>query len=266
MAVIFLAFLGIVGFADASGHQSGSGALVVDSFLKPVEYSHTLRVCNAYAGDESFSVEIGGINSMMGAPIKYKECQQLNLVKPLVRGDRLDFRTEKLPIGTFAIDSLPRYDAVMYVVIHRSNSELDPVSFQSHMFATSKDAQVAVLDTYAGDAKAALLLANSTGHWEGTILPFGTAFGVPQGAYQIILSDGSADSKIRVRFTAARGESYLVLRTGRGKVGNSTSTEYPQDLLVYPTTEDDVLDQKSGAHHSFASLIVPALALVSFRF
>ena len=33
MAVIFLAFLGIVGFADASGHQSGSGALVVDSSL-----------------------------------------------------------------------------------------------------------------------------------------------------------------------------------------------------------------------------------------
>ena len=39
--------------------------------------------------------------------------------------------------------SIERYDAVMYVVIHRSNSELDPVSFQSHMFAASKDAQAA---------------------------------------------------------------------------------------------------------------------------
>ena len=50
-------------------------------FLKPVEYSHTLRVCNAYAGDESFSVEIGGINSMMGAPIKYKAIFGLSFVR-----------------------------------------------------------------------------------------------------------------------------------------------------------------------------------------
>ena len=44
--------------------------------------------------------------------------------------------------------SIERYDAVMYVVIHRSNSELDPVSFQSHMFAASKDAQAAFLSVF----------------------------------------------------------------------------------------------------------------------
>ena len=72
-----------------------------------------------------------------------------------------------------------------------------------------RNAQVAVLDTYTGEAKAALLLANSTGRrlefreslsiqarstrggisdpegqWEGTVLPFGTAFGIPDGTYQ----------------------------------------------------------------------------------
>ena len=53
---------------------------------------------------------------------------------------------------------------------------------------------------------------------------------------------------------------------GRGKVGNSTDSGYPQDLVVYPTTEDDVLDLKSGTCCSFASFVVSALALLSFLF
>ncbi|CAE7935699.1 unnamed protein product [Symbiodinium necroappetens] len=101
-----------------------------------------------------------------------------------------------------------------------------------------RNAQVAVLDTYTGEAKAALLLANSTGQWEGTVLPFGTAFGIPDGTYQVILSDGSADSKIRAPFTAVKGESYIVLRTGvTEKMANSSGIDYPQDLIVFPASK-----------------------------
>ncbi|CAE7480706.1 unnamed protein product [Symbiodinium pilosum] len=206
---------GLAGLAAAGSiHQRTSKALTAGSFLKPVEFEHTLRVCNAYPGDEQFHVEMGGDSIMTGSPVAYKECQQMNLTKPLMPGDRLDFRADKVPAASFTVYSLPKYNAVMYVVVHRQGASTDAVSFQSHMFATAKNAQVAVLDTYTGEAKAALLLANSTGQWEGTVLPFGTAFGVPDGTYQIILSDGSAESKIRAPFTAVKGESYIVLRTG----------------------------------------------------
>ncbi|OLP93596.1 hypothetical protein AK812_SmicGene24472 [Symbiodinium microadriaticum] len=243
----FLALFGLTGLAAAGTiHQRTSKTLAAGSFLKPVEYEHTLRVCNAYPGTERFQVEMGGVSIMTGAPMGYKECQQLNLTKPLMPGDRLDFRADSLPVATFTVDSLPKYNAVMYVAVHRRGFTTDAVSFQSHMFSTAKNAQVAVLDTYTGEAKAALLLANSTGQWEGTVLPFGTAFGIPDGTYQVILSDGSADSKIRAPFTAVKGESYIVLRTGvTEKMANSSGIDYPQDLIVFPVTSAGLEDSFS---------------------
>jgi len=260
----FLALFGFTGLAAAGTiHQRGSKTLAAGSFLKPVEYEHTLRVCNAYPGTERFQVEMAGVSIMTGAPMGYKECQQLNLTKPLMPGDRLDFRADSLPAATFTVDSLPKYNAVMYVVVHRRGSTADAVSFQSHMFSTAKNAQVAVLDTYTGEAKAALLLANSTGQWEGTVLPFGTAFGIPDGTYQVILSDGSADSKIRALFTAVKGESYIVLRTGvTEKMANSSGIDYPQDLIVFPVTSAG-WGHRSSAGRMLTGLLMPMLALIA---
>mmetsp|Transcript_9207 Transcript_9207/g.16936 ORF Transcript_9207/g.16936 Transcript_9207/m.16936 type:complete len:259 (-) Transcript_9207:136-912(-) len=252
----FLVLFGLLGLAEAGTIHRRT------TFLKPVEFEHTLRVCNAYPGYESFQVEMKGESIMTGAPLRYKECQQLNLTKPLMPGDRLDFRADKMAAATFAVDSLPKYNAIMYVVVHRRDAATDAVSFQSHMFATSKNAQVAVLDTYTGKAKAALLLANSTGQWEGTVLPFGTAFGISEGTYQIILSDGSANSKIRAPFTAVEGESYIVLRTGvMEEAANSTSIRYPQDLVVFPLTSAG-WGQRSSAERMLAGLVLPALTLI----
>ncbi|CAE7577244.1 unnamed protein product [Symbiodinium natans] len=294
----FLALFGLTGLAAGTVHQRASKNLATDSFLKPVEYEHTLRalwlelprhaqtVCNAYPGTERFDVEMGGVSIMTGPQMAYQECQQLNLTKPLMPGDRLDFRADTLSVATFTVDSLPKqcgstgqhvvgYNAVMYIVepwpifatwkacVYRRGATTDAVSFQSHMFARSKNAQVAVLDTYTGEAKAALLLANSTGQWEGTVLPFGTAFGVPDGTYQVILSDGSAESKIRAPFTAVKGESYIVLRTGvTEKAANSSSIAYPQDLVVYPVTSSG-WGQRSSAARVLAGLLIPLLAFIS---
>lgn len=117
--------------------------------------------------------------------------------------------------------------------------------------------------TPTGEAKAALLLANSTGQWEGTVLPFGTAFGIPDGTYQVILSDGSADSKIRAPFTAVKGESYIVLRTGvTEKMANSSGIDYPQDLIVFPVTSAG-WGHRSSAGRMLTGLLMPMLALIA---
>ncbi|CAJ1436308.1 unnamed protein product [Effrenium voratum] len=73
---------------------------------------------------------------------------------------------------------------MMSIVKVQRRDATDAVSFQSHIFASARNAQIAVMDSYVGRDKAALLLANSTGAWEGTVLPFGTAFGLANGSYQ----------------------------------------------------------------------------------
>eukprot|EP00913_Durusdinium_trenchii_P023702 g22263.t1 len=106
------------------------------SFLKPVEFQHQLRLCNAYPGTEVFRVELAGQN---------------------------------LTKSSFTVDSLPGYDAILYIVVQRQDARTDSVTFQSHLFAMARNAQVAVMDTYVGQAKAALLMSNSTGRTRGGV-------------------------------------------------------------------------------------------------
>lgn len=131
------------------------------SFLKPVEFQHRLRLCNAYPGTEVFRVEKGGENLTNG--LAYKECQQVASKQSLRVGDRLKFVADQLPMSSFTVDALPQYDAMLYIVVQRQDAKSDAVAFQSHLFATSRNAQVAVMDTYVGKAKAALLLVNASG-------------------------------------------------------------------------------------------------------
>lgn len=210
------------------------------SFLKPTEYQHRLRVCNAYPGSEVFRVEKDGQNlTKNGASLVYKECQEAHLTAPLKVGDRLSFVADSLPMGSFTVDALPQYDAMLYIVVQRQDARYDAVAFQSHLFAAARNAQVAVMDTYVGKAKAALLLANATGEESGskegtlsyTVMPFGTAFGVADGNYEVILSDGSAYSKIRSPLQTKQGESYIVLRTGVGLAGKGSE----MNLMVFPS-------------------------------
>ncbi|CAK9029853.1 unnamed protein product [Durusdinium trenchii] len=188
------------------------------SFLKPVEFQHQLRLCNAYPGTEVFRVELAGQN-LTKSSLAYKECDEAKLEKPLQVGDRLNFIADHLPMGSFTVDSLPGYDAILYIVVQRQDARTDSVTFQSHLFAMARNAQVAVMDTYVGQAKAALLMSNSTGAETNstpgyTVMPFGTAFGLAEGNYQVILSDGSAESRLQLPLqTTLRAELPFLRRT-----------------------------------------------------
>lgn len=235
--MLSLLSLGVVTIATATQFNT---EVKQQSFLKSIEYQHRLRVCNAYPGSEVFRVEKAGQNlTKNGASLAYKECQEAHMREPLKAGDRLSFFADTLPMGSFTIDALPQYDAMLYIVVQRHDERSDAVAFQSHLFAAARNAQVAVMDTYVGKAKAALLLANATGEGGAskggiqsyTVMPFGTAFGVADGNYQVILSDGSADSKIRSPLQTRQGESYLVLRTGVGLAGKGSE----MNLMVFPS-------------------------------
>ncbi|CAJ1344182.1 unnamed protein product, partial [Effrenium voratum] len=199
MAFLFLALLCV---SQATKFHEGT------HILKPIQFHQKLRLCNAYPGKEVFHVERDGAMLTAKDSLKYKECGDANLTEPLAPGDHLNFHADGLPMGTFTIDSLPQYNAMLYVVVQRRDAT-DAVSFQSHIFASARNAQIAVMDSYVGRDKAALLLANSTGAWEGTVLPFGTAFGLANGSYQVVLSDGSAGS-LRRPLQVVDGERRMI--------------------------------------------------------
>lgn len=83
--------------------------------------------------------------------------------------------------------------------VQRHDARTDAVAFQSHLFAEARPgqplerpfpavrtAQVAVMDSYVGQAKAALLLTDgAAGDVNYTVMPFGTAFGLARGTYQV---------------------------------------------------------------------------------
>merc|ERR1719353_2100658 len=74
---------------------------------------------------------------------------------PLKTGDKLEFKFGDDSMGTFEVGALP-LNAVMMLVIHRHDQISTAVSFESHVFANMDNAQVAVMDTYKGNAKGTL--------------------------------------------------------------------------------------------------------------
>merc|ERR1719441_19974 len=83
----------------------------------------------------------------------YKTCREFQ--SPLKAGDKIEFKVGDAMAGTFSVSDLPENDAVLLLVIHRHDTISTAVSFESHVFANLLNAQVAIIDTYKGAAKAA---------------------------------------------------------------------------------------------------------------
>ena len=66
-------------------------------------------------------------------------------------GDKLEFKVGDASAGTFSVSDLPNNDAVLLLVIHRHDTLSTAVSFESHVFASLQNAQVAIIDTYKAD-------------------------------------------------------------------------------------------------------------------
>ena len=63
-------------------------------------------------------------------------------------------------LGSFSLAEMPADNrAVLFLVIYRHDPVSTAVSFASHVFASLKNAQVAVLDTYKGSKKSDLRIA-----------------------------------------------------------------------------------------------------------
>jgi len=197
------------------------------------------------------------------AAMPYKACR--DFVAPLKVGDKLEFKVGDASAGTFSVSDLPNNDAVLLLVIHRHDTLSTAVSFESHVFSNLANAQVVVLDTYKGKAKAhtSIMDADTKGkdhksESRSEELRFDSVVAVNPGRYEIALTGEDGETKVKTGLVALSHESYVVLRTG---VDSQQGPKYAQELIVFPQSDPSLLP--SGASQVSAGILATMLAVVA---
>jgi len=228
--------------------------------VQALEFKHRLRVCNAYPYAASLDVFRGKGEKLTDSPMAYKKCH--DFLSQLKAGDKLEFKVGDASAGTFSVSDLPNNDAVLLLVIHRHDQLSTAVSFESHVFANLLNAQVAVIDTYKGAAKAFPRIMDQKQSVKEQArseeLRYNSVVAVNPGVYAVELE--GADGKIasKTELVALNRESYVILRTG---VDSKSGPKYPQELVVYPNSDPAILRAGAASNGAMAVLLV---AMVSF--
>jgi len=216
------------------------------SFIRSLAFKHRLRVCNAYPNAGTVDVYHGS-QRITDSPMPYKTCGEFS---PVMRaGDKLQFKVSDEPAGSFEVADLPRNDAVLVLVIYRHDTMGTAVAFESHVFANLINAQIAVLDTYQGVAKALPRIQDAkafgiTKTPRSEELRYDSVVAVNPGIYEVVFQSQCGELKASQQLVALNRESYVVVRTG---VEAREGQAYPQELLVFPHSDPKVL-MGSGAY------------------
>jgi len=230
-----------------------------------LEFKHRLRVCNAFPFATSLDVFRGKSEKMTGdGSMPYKACR--DFVAPLKVGDKLEFKVGEASAGTFSVSDLPNNDAVLLLVVHRHDTLSTAVSFESHVFSNLANAQVVVLDTYKGKAKAHTSIMDAEGGNEkehkdtsrSEELRFDSVVAVNPGRYEIALTGDDGEIKGKTDLVALQHESYVVLRIG---VEAQQGQKYAQELVVFPKSDPKMLH--SGASHVFTSFLAGTFSVLA---
>jgi hypothetical protein len=244
--------------------KAGNAADRAGGFVKALQFKHRLRVCNAYPYAGALDVYRGKNERLTGdAAMPYKTCK--DFVSPMNTGDKLEFKVGDATAGTFSVSDLPNNDAVLLLVIHRHDATSTAVAFESHVFASLLNAQVAIIDTYKGSARASPRIMDSAPGASGRRseeLRYDSVVAVNPGKYEVVLAGQDGQTKATSELVALNRESYVVLRTG---VEAQRGQSYPQELVVFPQSPSDSLE-KPHIHSSAAWRGSPAacfLALVA---
>eukprot|EP00443_Scrippsiella_acuminata_P029795 CAMPEP_0115204474 /NCGR_PEP_ID=MMETSP0270-20121206/19187_1 /TAXON_ID=71861 /ORGANISM="Scrippsiella trochoidea, Strain CCMP3099" /LENGTH=398 /DNA_ID=CAMNT_0002617973 /DNA_START=102 /DNA_END=1297 /DNA_ORIENTATION=- len=179
---------------------------VAKSSATTMEFKHRLRVCNAYPG--SVPVDIfHGKHKLTDTPLEYKSCREFT--PPVRAGDKLQFKMAESNAGSFAVSDLPNNDAVLVLVIYRHDTMSTAVAFESHVFANLINAQVAVLDTYKGHAKAALRIQDdsSAKTSRSEELRYDSVVALNPGIFEVAMQGEDGELKARQQFVALNREA-----------------------------------------------------------
>lgn len=231
-------------------------------FVRAMEFKHQLRVCNAFPSGSALEVHRGKEEHLTGeAPMPYKACRDFR--SPLKAGDKLEFRVGDASVGTFSVSDLPNNDAVLLLVIHRHDVLSTAVAFESHVFASLASAQVAIIDTYRGSARAIPRILDAAQSQKISArreeLRYDSVVAVSRGIYEVELDSPNGETEAKSQLVALDYESYVVLRTG---VETNHGPSYPQELVIYPNSNPGPLLRNGGAASPFLGVICSSMAVL----
>jgi len=204
--------------------------------VKSVQFKHRLRACNAYPYAAPLDVYKNKVEKLTAdSPMPYKTCREFTFA--LKAGDKLKFKVGDANAGVFSVSDLPNTDAVLLLVIHRHDTLTNAVSFESHVFASLLNAQLAVIDTYKGSDKAAIRIQDQKAGKDGRgeDLHYNSVVAVNPGDYDVILKGMDGKTKSKASLVAVNKESYVILRVG---VQAQQGQSYPQEVIVAPHSEE----------------------------
>lgn len=261
--LIAIAFLArIVGsikvVADTTAVKQLRSRHAGEMFISTLEFTHKLRVCNAYPYTYPMDVYLGK-EKLTSSPMPYKKCEEF--APTLKAGDKVDFKVGDSSAGSFSVSELPSNDAVMLLVIYRHDTTSTAVSFESHVFSNLVNSQIAVLDTYRGQADSTLRIqditdAKTTRNEE---LRYDSVVAVNPGKYSVVLQNNAGEEKFAHNLVALNRESYVVVRCG---VKAQQGQAYPEELMVFPQSDPTSLEGGAASKN----LLVVTLALLVAAF
>jgi len=252
-----LAFLLGVAAGTNSQTQLRSGqAGAARSFIRNLEFKQPLRVCNVYPYNAALDVWIGKKKLTETQALGYKSCEEFN--PGLQAGEKIDFKVADSSVGTFTISDLPQSDSVLLMVIYRHDTLSTAVSFESHVFANSMQAQVAIIDTYKGKATSELRIQDRQNSKvpRSEILRYESVVAVTPGIYDVVLRDSTGEEKAKDDLVALQHEAYVVLRCG---VEAQEGQAYPQELLIFPRSNPSIFQKSSAMGHGFTTTFLVLL-------
>mmetsp|Transcript_119970 Transcript_119970/g.334682 ORF Transcript_119970/g.334682 Transcript_119970/m.334682 type:complete len:314 (-) Transcript_119970:102-1043(-) len=215
--------------------------------LRPAVETWALRICNAYAfksGLDVFHVRPaeGGRTAPKpeqlthaSGPLAYQRCADLVGVHGLEPGSELDFRLSDGPqVGCFHVTQLPTEGSLLQIVVHRHDTSTTAAAFSSHVFDSSSDTEIAVVDAYRGAAVSRVAVRSTAGApWQD--LRFDTAVSLMPGWYEWLLT-GDHEKTYHggevLGFRLSSGEKVTAIRTG---VQALHGPSYDEELVLFPT-------------------------------
>jgi len=226
----------------------------------PLRFKQQLLICNAYPSDSPVVVHRNTRENIVDAEhaLGFKECRYMT--NRVQKRDRIHFSLRDVEVeGTFEVGELPSTDALLLLVLEK-RPETQKVSFQSFAFPSSadaKDAQLAVINTFSGNASSPHLKMQDhiAEKEQQTItkrtekLNFNRVYSVEAGGYDVSITDESdtaLELSTRRNLNLARNSNYVILRTG--------GDNFKESLIVFP----ECPSKPSGSVHLeglFATLV-----------
>jgi len=209
---------------------------VATSFIRSLDFKQKLRVCNAYPPNTPMNVWVGK-TQVNDNPLPYKECAEFE--PKLSEGAKIDFKAlDSTVIGTFTVNSLPQNDATLLMVVYRHDAVSTAVSFESHVFADSEQAQVTVIDTYKGHEEANVNIMDKRDRKNTTEqIRYKSVVAVTPGVYEVELTDAASGAiKAFDQLVAVPHEAYVIVRCGI-ETPQQDGLNFPQEVFVFPHSD-----------------------------